>query len=407
MKILHVIATLSARSGGPSAAVIGLCRALADRGHELDVYTTNLDGRGSSAVELGTRTLVGGVPVTHFAGHWPRSFSTSFGLGLALHRTIRTFDIVHVHSLYQFHTLVAGVLCRRHRIPYLVRPHGTLDPYHRARHPGRKALYDILFERRHLNSAAGIHVTSEAERDAVEGLGLRAPCFVVPHGVEPVDPPSPRATAELLERHLELSGRTLVTFLGRLTPKKGLDILIEAFATVAATDTRAHLVVAGPDDEGLGARARTQSAALGVADRVSFLGLVTGGAKGALLQQSSVFVLPSADENFGVSVFEAMAASLPVVVTPGVATHAQIAAAGAGTVVARNPDAIADAIAALLADRPRALQVGENGRRLVAEAYSWPTAAERLEEIYVGAVGRGRGAPRRAHRAMPGTLTKP
>src|SRR6266516_6180386 len=407
MKILHVIASLAPRYGGPSATVPGLCRALTERGHAVEVYTTNIDGDGAMAVELGTPVLVGGVPVTHFAGHWPRSFSTSLGLAVALGRTIQVFDVVHVHSLYLFHTLVAGLLCRRYEIPYVVRPHGTLDPYHRARHPGRKAVYDRLFERRNLDRAAGIHCTSDTEREAVEHLGLRAPCFVIPHGIEPFVRPSPRAAGELFERYPELAGRKLVTFVGRLTPKKGLDVLVEAFAAVAAADPRAQLVVAGPDDEGLGARARAQAASLRLTDRVSLLGLVTGETKAALLQQSSVFVLPSADENLGVGVFEAMASGLPVVVTPGVAPHAEIAAADGGVVVDRRPDAVAEAVAGLLSDLPRARRLGENGRRLVAERYSWQSAAEGLESMYFDAVARTRtgrrGAPRPARTAVRGT----
>ena len=137
MRILHVTSTLAPRYGGPSTTVLRLCRALTERGHEVEVYTTNIDGAGALPVELGTPVLVGGVPVTHFAVHRPRTFATSFGLALALRRSIGMFDSVHVHSLYLCHTLVAGRLCRRFGIPYIVRPHGTLDPYHRARHRGR------------------------------------------------------------------------------------------------------------------------------------------------------------------------------------------------------------------------------------------------------------------------------
>lgn len=375
MRILHVIASLAPRYGGPSKVLPEMCGALAARGHHVEVFTTNIDGPSALPVRVGVPQALGGATVTYFAAHRPRSYKASLGLARALHDRVDSFDVVHIHSLYLFHTAAASLCARRRRVPYVIRPHGTLDPYHRARHRGRKAVQELLVERRNLDRAAGIHCTSLAEQDAIEPLQLRAPCFVVPLGVEVAEHQPSVAGGGAAEP-------ALVTFLGRLTPKKGLDILLEAFAQVGSSRPDAHLVVAGPDDEGLGRRLHQLVRRLGLESRVSFPGAVTGRAKDDLLRRSSVVVLPSRDENFGVSVVEAMAAGVPVVISSGVAIHQEVAAAGAGLVVPRTPGAVAGAVVGLLADPAWRRRLGERGRRLVETSFAWPGIAARLEEMY-------------------------
>jgi glycosyltransferase involved in cell wall biosynthesis len=376
MRILHVIASLAPRYGGPSKVLPEMCRALAARGHDVEVFTTNIDGPSTLPVSVGVPQALGGATVTYFGAHWPRSYKASLGLARALHDRVDSFDVVHIHSLYLFHTSAASLCARRRRVPYLIRPHGTLDPYHRARHRGRKAVQELLIERRNLDRAGGIHCTSLAEKAAIEPLGLRAPCFVVPLGVEEVAESKPAGSGE------EVAGMALVTFVGRLTPKKGLDILLEAFARIGSSRPDAHLVIAGPDDEGLGRRLHERVRRLGLQSRVSLPGAVTGRAKDDLLRRSSVVVLPSKDENFGVSVVEAMAAGTPVVVTNGVAIHQEVAEAGAGLVVPRTPAAVASAVLRLLDDPAWRRQLGESGRRLVETTFAWPGIAAKLEEMY-------------------------
>jgi glycosyltransferase involved in cell wall biosynthesis len=375
MRILHVIASLAPRYGGPSKVLPEMCRALAARGHDVEVFTTNIDGPSTLPVRVGVPQALGGATVTYFAAHWPRSYKASLGLARALHDRVDSFDVVHIHSLYLFHTAATSLCARRRQVPYVIRPHGTLDPYHRARHRGRKAVQELLVERRNLDRAAGIHCTSLAEKSAIEPLRFRAPCFVVPLGVE-VAEPEPTAASE------EPAETALVTFLGRLTPKKGIDILLEAFAQIGSSRPDAHLVIAGPDDEGLGRRLHERARRLGLQSQVSLPGAVTGRAKDDLLRRSSVVVLPSRDENFGVSVVEAMAAGVPVVITSGVAIHHEVAEAGAGLVVSRTPASVAGAVLRLLDDPAWRRRLGERGRRLVETTFAWPGIAARLEEMY-------------------------
>jgi glycosyltransferase involved in cell wall biosynthesis len=384
MRILHVIGSLAPRYGGPSTAAPAMCGALAARGHHVELASTDMDGSG--ALPLPRTTTVAGVPVTYRRVHWPRSYAASLGLGRWLRRHVAQFDVVHIHSLYQFHTWFAARCCRRAGVPYILRPHGALDPYHLRQHRWRKAVCTWLVEGRALDAAAGMHYTSVAEHEhAVRHHGRLPPGFVVPLGVElgPAGRPD-----ELLRRHPELAGRTLLTFLGRLTPKKRLDLLVDAFAVVAAADERAHLVVAGPDD-GVGEALRARVARLGLQARVSMLGLLTGAPKSALLRRSRAVALPSEDESFGVAVAEAMHAGTAVVVTEGVAIHREVATARAGLVVPPRVEPLAEALLGFVRDERRAAEAGRNGQALARGRWTWRQVAADLERMYEEAITRG------------------
>ncbi len=395
MRILHVVGSLDPRYGGPSITVPRMCSALAARGHRVVLATIDPEGSGE--------VVEAGVTVVRRRLQRPRGWATSAGLGGWLRRRVRDFDVVHVHSLYLFHTWWSARCCRHARVPYVVSPHGTLDPWHLAHHPRRKAAYTLLLEGRALRGAAAMHYTSAEElAHAARHLGRGPRGFVVPPGV---DRPPVRRLADdggLAARHPELAGRTLVCFLGRLTAKKRLDLLVEAFAEVAAAAPAAHLAVAGPDDEGIGTEVRARVARLGLAERVSFLGLVTGAAKAALLGRSRVLVLASEDESFGVAVAEAMAAAIPVVVSEGVALHREVTAAGAGMVVPLAPGPLAKAVLRFVGDPEQAARCGANGRALAWMRLSWDQAATGLERMYQQVVAEARpaaGAPAQAAEA--------
>jgi glycosyltransferase involved in cell wall biosynthesis len=355
--------------------------AVADRGHHVEILTTDIDGAGRLPVPVGQPLDWRGVTTTFFHVGRPRRYKPSYGLERALRHRIPEFDVVHIHSLYLFHTLAAAHYCRRFLVPYVLRPHGTLNPWHRSQHRWRKAVYGGLLEGRNLRAAAGIQYTSVEERDHAASLGLAASSFVIPLGVDAqalTRPVKPTA----LVAPTELAGRALITFLGRLTTKKRLGLLLEAFYEVASKRADAHLVIAGPDDEGIGGTLRSQIAAAGLEHRVTMLGLVVGEAKVALLQRSQVFILPSEDENFGVAVVEALAAGLPVVVTQGVAISRQLAEVDAAEVVVPTPAALSAAITRLIEDKELAATRAENGRALVGSDFTWSGIAVQLEQMY-------------------------
>jgi glycosyltransferase involved in cell wall biosynthesis len=388
MRILHVIANLAPRYGGPSKACLEMARAVAARGHEVSIYTTNQDGPGELAVPLGQPVRQGGVELRYFPIQSPRFWGTSLPLARALKAGIRTFDLVHLHSLYLFHNLVAGHYCRQCGVPYLIRPHGTLDPYIRGRHRGRKWLLENLFENRNLKKAAAIHFTTEEERELAAPFTFRTPGVVAPLGIDlgELEPwPEPGA---FKAEHPEIGDRKIILFLGRINFKKGLDLLARAFGALNRARGDVHLVIAGPDNDGWGDRIRGWLAAEGVSHRATFTGMLLGREKLAAFRDADLFVLPSYSENFGIAVIEAMACGLPVVISDKVNLWREVAAAGAGKVTPPDASLVAQAMGELLADPDLAARMGRQGRNLVHTKFQWHNIAGKLEEIYTNAVYR-------------------
>lgn len=371
LRILHVIASLAPRYGGPPK-VAELAGALAALGHHVEVVTTNIDGRGTTSAPLRVPQQLHGATVRTFPVRAPRATAFCPDLARWLRRHTSDFDVAHVHGLYLFTTLAAAHCCRRAGVPYVMQPHGALDHYHRSHHRGRKALYELLVERRNLCAAAAVRWDSESERRQGH-RGIGTPGFVIPPGI-----PLPDASA--LRRWRRNPGR--LAYVGRLSAKKGLDVLLEAFALLGEERRDATLLLAGPDDEGLEAVLRRRAQALGIADRVLMPGPVYGEEKLRVLREACAVVLPSAAESFGAVAFEALAAGTPAIVTTAVPHHSEIAAAPAGLVVERTPTALSTAMLELLDDSRRVELLGEAGRTL-ARRYSWEAVAPRVQDMYL------------------------
>jgi glycosyltransferase involved in cell wall biosynthesis len=355
LKILHVVPTYlpARRYGGPIVAVHGLCRALAQRGHEVTVFTTNVDGPSNSDVPLERDVLLDGVRVRYFATSMRRLY-VSPAMRAAL-RSVSSFDLVHNHSVFLWPTYAAARAAAKANVPYVISPRGMLvrDLIRRRSRIAKRA-WIRLIERRNFAQAAGIHFTSQHELDDARDLGIPIPrAFVVPNGIELVPrPPVPR------------DERTIV-YLGRINWKKGLERLIDALPRDA------KLIVAGNDEENLTPALRQRAAGRDV----EFRGPVYDDAKWELLARASAFVLPSLSENFGNVVVEAMLMETPVIVSPEVGVADDVAAANAG-IVTRD---FGDAIAAVLRAPG---ELGRNGRALVEKKFTWGAVAAQMEEAY-------------------------
>jgi glycosyltransferase involved in cell wall biosynthesis len=402
MKILHVIANLAPRYGGPSKACWEMARAVAQLGHEVSIYTTNQDGPGELEVPVGQPVWQEGVEIRYFPIQAPRFWGTSLPLALGLRRKIPASDLVHIHSLYLFHDLVAGHYCRGYGIPYLMRPHGTLDPFIHRRHRGRKRLMELWFENRNIRGAAALHFTTAQEAELAEPYTFGTPGLVVPLGVgndEFAVMPEP---GSFRRRHPEIGDKPIILFFGRINFKKGLDILAQAFGVVARQRQDVHLVIAGPDNEGWGGRVRTWLEEEGVGARTTFTGMLLGPERLAVLRDASLFALPSYSENFGLAVVEAMAAGLPVIISDQVNIWQEVEAGGAGRVIPCNAAALADQILDLLEHPEAAQHMGQKGRALVQERFQWPRVGRSLAEAYVRIIDE-----HRRNRERQPTLSRP
>lgn len=384
MRILHVVPTYlpAVRYGGPIFAVHGLCRALASRGHQVEVVTTNINGSEQSAVPIGVPVALDGVLVRYFSAPLLPRLSWAPALKHVLNQETRAFDVVHLHSVFLWPTWAAARSARKVRVPYLVSPRGMLvKELIKRRNQFVKSAWIKLIEKSNLERASTIHVTSELEAAELAQFNWQLPQVVtIPNGVD--DPNGIAGGAELSPDVRELAkNQPLVLFLGRVSWKKGLDRLLKAFSLTAD----ATLAIVGPDDEGLVPQLRQLAASLHICDRVRFLPrTVLERDKEYLFAAARLFVLPSYSENFGNTVLEAMRRGVPVVTTPEVGASEVVRKAEGGIVTQGEPQPLSDAMNRLIKDPELARAMGEAGRRCVLEHYSWPQIAARMEALYQG-----------------------
>ena len=370
VRILHIVPTYlpATRYGGPIYAVHGLCRALVARGHEVSVFTTNVDGTSDSDVPLDRPVDLDGVRVCYFESEFRRLY-LSRGLKRALRDEVKAFDVIHLHSVFLWPTFAAARAAQRAYVPYVVSPRGMLVPeLIRRRNAFVKRAWIRLVEKRTFRSSSGIHFTAQREWDDARRISIPLPDpFIVPNGIDLAPASSNARLADTL------------LFLGRINWKKGLDRLLDAVRAAPMV----KVVIAGNDEEELTPKLRAQAERNGIADRVDFRGPVSGDAKEELLRTSTALVLPSLSENFGNVVLEAMAAEMPVIVTPEVGLASDVALAGAGLVTSSLPDALGAAIRGLLADGEARAAMGRRGRELVKAKFTWDRVAIQMEEHYL------------------------
>jgi glycosyltransferase involved in cell wall biosynthesis len=374
MRIVHVIASLDPAQGGPPVVAGQLAAAQTAAGH---------------AVTLAAEVVPEGLPVpaARLPTHGPAALWAAPSPDVR--RLVDAADVVHLHGVWEPILPAVARAARAAGRPYLVAPHGMLDPWSLRQKRWKKRLALTLGYRRMLNAAAALHVLNADERELMRPLGLTAPCEVIPNGIFLDQFAAPGSLERLRERRAGLGDRPYVLFLSRLHYKKGLDILAEAFGRVAARIADVDLVVAGPDG-GAEAAFREQVRRLGLTDRVWVAGPLYGDDKRAILGHAVVFCLPSRQEGFSVAILEALACRVPVVITKD-CHFPEVAEVAAGRVVSLDAGEVADAIIGLLSDAELRDASGAAGRALVESRFTWPKVAEQTIAVYERIVQQGRG----------------
>jgi glycosyltransferase involved in cell wall biosynthesis len=381
LRLLHVVPTYlpAVRYGGPIRSVHALCRELAALGHGVQVFTTNVDGPGESAVPLQRPVDVEGVKVTYFPSKLLRRLYWSPPMRRALQAGAADFDLIHLHSMFLWPTWIGARAARASGRPYLVSPRGMLIPQ-LIRHKNRwvKSAWIAMIDRRTIEGAAAIHATSAVEAAHLASFGWALPkVSIIPHGVDdPTATVGQEPSADVAEAVAE---QPMVLALGRISWEKGLDRLIAALPLAPA----ARVVIAGDDADGHAAFLASEARRLGVAGRIAILPRhVDGIDKETLFAAARLFAMTSLSENFGLAAFEAMRRGVPVLATPDVGMAEVVREAGAGVVTEPSPRGIAAGMNSLLADALASQAMGEAGRRHVVAHYGWPSVAGRMEELY-------------------------
>ncbi len=313
---------------------------------------------------------------------WPtgrRPWLTSRELRRAFQEEVRAVDALHIHGLWEASTAIASRTARALGKPYVVSAHGMLEPWALANKRLKKLVYAHLVEHAVVRNAACLHALTHAEAMQYRAFGATGPIAVIPNAV---DVPKELSPELFFEAYPALRTKRVVLFLGRLHPKKGLDLLAAVWGRVAAEHPEAHLVLAGPDAEGTADKIRTSFAAAGALPSVSLTGMLDSPMKWSALAAAELFVLPSYSEGLSMGALEAMGAGLPVIVTRH-CNMPEVTRYGGGWEVEANPEALATALdSALHQTVIENRAAGRRGSDLITNRYNSRHVATAMAEVY-------------------------
>lgn len=393
MKILQIIPSISLVYGGPSQMIRGLSAALGKLGVEVTVLTTNSNGdRGQPPLDVPLDIPVQekGYQIRYFPCSPFRRYKFSLDLLNWLKNHASEYDLAHIHALFSPVTSVAATVARYQKLPYILRPLGTLDPADLNKKKQLKKLYAALLERPNIAGAAAIHFTSQEEARISERFGVKTNDLVIPLGVTL---PELTEIPQVILSHLEIKPNIpIILFLSRIEPKKGLDILIPALEKVLKTGLEFQFILAGsnPQDPEYEAKIKQQIQQSPLGEKTIIPGFVTGEIKTALLTIADLFVLPSYYENFGIAVAEAMAVGTPVVISKGIYIWEDVEKAQGGWVGNGNIDEIASLIETALTNPQERQQRGLNAQNYALNYYSWDVIAQQMIQAYQGLISTSR-----------------
>ena len=380
MHIAHILASLEKNYGGPPRIAAGLGTALSAPGVKIS-YWAPARGNREGLIGTGEQTYL--FPLAR-----PRGWFRSPDRLRELKRDIDQIDLLHIHEIWSYPQWSAARLARRRNKPYLIVPHGELEPW-RVRHKGKlkfikKKAYLSLGGLNFLKQAACLQAGSSRELKGYHPIKYRGPVTIVPNGINP-EPfqhlPDRRRAEELWP---VLKEKRVVLFLSRLNSEKGLDQLIPAWARLKsrAGYEDAILVLAGPEDRGYGPTVNRLINRYQVSSKVLLPGMVQGLRKMALMSRAEIYTLPSPSEGFSMAILENLAAGNPLLITPG-CNFPEVAAAEAGLSVNPVAEEIEAGLRKLLDLSPdQRREMGERGRELVNNNYTWDIAARKMITVY-------------------------
>ena len=392
MHILHIISTLDPAAGGPAEGV-RLLLSQTDAGWTGEVVT--LDAPDAPFLRE-----------MRFPVHALGPINTVYGYHKALYSWLRRnrnrFDGFLLNGMWQYCGLATMLAAGRH-LPYLVYPHGMLDPYFKRRFPMKhlkKVLYWYLVEFWVLRRGFRVLFTTETEQT----LARQSFAFwswlaaVVPYGVRLPSLSRDGNRHAFFAQVPALQGKRFLVFLGRIHQKKGCDLLIEAFCRVAGSDPELHLLMAGPDADGWPLQLQQVAAKAGYADRIHWPGILRGAAKWGAFQASEAFILPSHQENFGIAVAEALACGRPVLLSDQVNIATMIEDAGCALIEA-------DTLAGTQRLLESWIEMPAEGRKRMSESalicfedrFNIRDTAQKIVSLFHRAVESGRYTGRPSH----------
>jgi glycosyltransferase involved in cell wall biosynthesis len=372
-KVLHVIPSISKSHGGPSKAIKLFEEVICLNGWDFNLATTN-DG-------IDVKALIKQQPSNlryFFFSLNANPYKISIEFLFWARKNIKNYDVVHIHSLFSFTSVVAALISRFYKIPYIIRPLGVLNEYGmNGRRPILKKISFSLIEKNILENASMIHFTSIAEKKEAKKLKTVFKSTIIPLAIDTFN------EFYTINETQYTQNKTLnVLFLSRLDEKKNIESLFYGLNTLKSRGVKVFLTIAGSGSTKYLSALKSLEKQLGISDLIEWIGFVEGDAKIKAFKKADVFILPSFSENFGIAVLESLAFGLPCIVGEGVAISSEIQKYNAGIVIKPDEQSIVDAITYFILNEDSIPTFSRNARKLAEEEYSMEKMGKRIMLLY-------------------------
>ena len=368
---------MTPHGGGVATAVVGITTTLAQKDVECSVFSTVGTREGNDPYKLdGVESHV--FHTSKLARFW---YGHSLKLRSSLQKVIPSYDLIHIHELWNYPGFAAYQVAKSTNKPYVLSIHAALDPDRLSFKAYKKRPYLKFIRRKILNQASTLFALTITEKEHIQNLGISSPISVIPNGIFPEIFNTPNFQAGVLKQLSQVKDKYIILYLGRIHPLKGIDLLVEAFGDIAKIREDVCLVIAGDDEVGYRSQLELQLSNLGILDKTIFTGLLNETDKVAMLGIADIFVLPSYSEGFSMSILEAMASGLPVVITDK-CYFSEVGTSGAGLIVETSSDQLRDALMSFFENPGKIKQMGGKGRQLVLQKYTWDKVVDQIKLIY-------------------------
>ncbi|MBC7782435.1 MAG: glycosyltransferase [Burkholderiales bacterium] len=384
--VVHVISSVDPRAGGTTTQLVSLVKAQVELGMTVSVISTYANDFDPSAAEI----MQAGGAYLELVGPCTAVMAWHPKISRVLRDVVANSNLLHIHGLWEEIQHRAAVIARESNIPYLFSLHGTLEPWSMQQSRLKKQIYMAVRMKKNLAEASALHYSDSLEQELTRDWRLSTPAIIQGYAVD-LSPFERMPSQGMFRRAFPAVGDTpYALFLGRLHPRKGLDILMQAFAAGALQNTM--LVIAGPTgQDGYLEELKRIAEEFKITDRVIFTGMVEGNIRSAAFADATVSVMPSHSDNFGTAAIESLACGTPVIISDHVAMSRQIALNSVGEVVAVALSPISDAINKWMSDPAKSAQTGALGRDWAfrnfdskASALAW---AQHYDDILTGQIG--------------------
>lgn len=380
MRILYVSPYLGAAYGGTSRVVTELARSTGSLDLQIDIATTNANDLETLGVRINSWISKKNHRIQYFNTWHKRDLVISTSLAWWLMNNIKNYDLVHTHTLFSPLISFAHRLCQFHQVPYIVTPHGMFDPWALSYKAWKKRFYYERFEKKLLDRASAIQVLSTSEQSQITKLSFKK-TVLVPNGIHRREFETLPDPTLFYQHFPHLETKKIILFLGRIDPKKGLDLLAPAFSKAYSAYPNIHLAIAGPDSTNFTPTVQCYFKDVGCLEAVTFTGMLSGTLKYAALAAADLYVSPSYSEGFSMSVLEGMAAKLPCIITEN-CNFPEAQQAKAACVVPASSQAIGEALVTYLENPERAARMASLAQNFVFQNYTWQESANKLTNAY-------------------------